>query len=109
KMCVATIPVVKVSEDALTRRVSQHGSRHDRARTADVVVPQCEEKRLVFYDRTTAAHRVLVCVSPIDRRGARFPREWVAIAVVEPANGGQRRVSVVPDSGTPELVRSRTR
>src|SRR5262249_2671557 len=82
KMRVGAVVIVEVPEDALPRCIRQHWGCHDRASAAEVLIPQREEKRFVLYDRTTGADRVLVCISPIDRRWTPFAREWVSIAVV---------------------------
>src|SRR4030095_15926219 len=85
KVRVGAIVVIEVPEDALTRRVSQHRRSHSGTGAADILVPQGEEKRLVLYDRTAAAHGVLVCISPINRRGAWLSRQWIPINIVQPA------------------------
>src|SRR5262249_37901195 len=61
---IATLPVVEVSEDAISSARRQNSSIAVAARSRQQTVPEKEEKRLIFDNRSAQASCVLIQVCP---------------------------------------------
>src|SRR4030095_3930372 len=71
-----------------------------------VLIPKCEEEGLVLYDWTTVVQRVLIRIPPIERRRTPLAGQRIPLVIVQPAIGGHRGVSIVPDRSSAKSVRA---